>query len=81
MQPFLSVLIPTFNSACSLWRTLNSITTQREFLFSEDVEIIIFDNSYSIYILYSLILYLLKYFLVFSITFNTSFMPSSFMFF
>ncbi len=45
MQPFLSVLIPTFNSACSLWRTLNSITTQREFLFSEDVEIIIFDNS------------------------------------
>ena len=34
-QPLLSICIPTYNRACYLWRTLNSITTQKGFLFTD----------------------------------------------
>lgn len=44
-QPLLSICIPTYNRACYLWRVLNSITTQKLFLFSDLVEIVISDNS------------------------------------
>lgn len=43
-QPLLSICIPTYNRACYLWRTLNSITTQKGFLFTDFIEIIISDN-------------------------------------
>lgn len=43
-QPLLSICIPTYNRACYLWRTLNSITTQKGFLFTNLVEIVISDN-------------------------------------
>lgn len=43
-QPLLSICIPTYNRACYLWKTLNSITTQKEFLFSNLVNIVISDN-------------------------------------
>ncbi len=43
-QPLLSICIPTYNRACYLWRTLNSITTQKSFLFTDLVEIVISDN-------------------------------------
>lgn len=43
-QPLLSICIPTYNRACCLWRTLNSITTQKGFLFTDLIEIIISDN-------------------------------------
>ena len=44
MQPLLSICIPTFNRADVLWKTLNSITTQKAFLFTDLVEIVISDN-------------------------------------
>lgn len=43
-QPLLSICIPTYNRACYLWRTLNSITTQKKFIFSDLIEIVISDN-------------------------------------
>lgn len=43
-QPLLSICIPTYNRACALWRTLNSITTQKGFLFTDMIEIVISDN-------------------------------------
>ncbi len=43
-EPLLSICIPTYNRACNLWRTLNSITTQKGFLFTNFVEIVISDN-------------------------------------
>lgn len=43
-EPLLSICIPTYNRACYLWRTLNSITTQKVFLFTDLVEIVISDN-------------------------------------
>ena len=43
-EPLLSICIPTYNRACYLWRVLNSITTQKLFLFSDLVEIVISDN-------------------------------------
>ncbi len=42
--PLLSFCIPTFNKACCLWRVLNSITTQKAFLFTDLIEIVISDN-------------------------------------
>lgn len=44
MSPLLSICIPTYNRADCLWKTLNSITTQKAFLFTNDVEIVISDN-------------------------------------
>ena len=44
MQPLVSICIPTYNRCCELWRVLNSITTQKAFLFSDLVEVVISDN-------------------------------------
>lgn len=44
LEPLLSICIPTYNRACYLWRTLNSITSQKSFLFSDSIEIVISDN-------------------------------------
>lgn len=44
-QPILSICIPTYNRDSLLWKTLNSITTQRIFLDTDEVEIVISNNA------------------------------------
>lgn len=44
-QPLLSICIPTYNRDSLLWKTLNSITTQKVFLDTYDIEIIISNNA------------------------------------
>ena len=43
-KPILSICIPTYNRAAYLWKTLNSITTQKIFLETNDIEIVISNN-------------------------------------
>ena len=46
-QPILSICIPTYNRAEFLDKSLRSLTAQQDFLYSDNIEIVISDNNSS----------------------------------